>query len=55
MLSSDIAGVPAAGIPKRVSPDDWSVTVPRITRLEPNVIAVAGASTVVADSPFPKQ
>jgi hypothetical protein len=35
MLLSEIAGVPAAGMPKHVCPGDWSVTVPEITTSVP--------------------
>ena len=48
MLSSDMAGVPAAGMPRQVWPGDWSVTVPCISTLVPWGTATFGAVTVVA-------
>ena len=53
MLSSEIAGVPAAGTPIAVCPGDWSVTVPRIAIGEPTVTPLIGASTVVWLNPLP--
>ncbi len=53
ILSSDIAGMPAAGMPNAVSPGDWSVTVPFNKTGVPTGIAVSGAETVVADLPLP--
>jgi hypothetical protein len=52
MLSSDIAGVPAAGIPRHVVPGDWSVMVPVISTCE-LLLMTAFVSTDVAVRPLP--
>jgi hypothetical protein len=60
MNASDIAGVPLSVKSKLPAtlllPEEvWSVTVPVIMTLDPNVGTICGAETVVALGPLPKQ